>query len=119
LALSWTLKIYIHPEPIPTETPEDLEKFFDIFISRASIGLAPGWLVIIVGVLYNLAVFFVAFSTKRLQHAASEVLPLENFDWHPFKQVSDWAEHNLKRRATFRRSKKARQRIRSIHKSES
>ena len=38
---------------------------------------------------------------------------------HPLKQVSDWAESSLKRRNTIRRSKKARQRMRSIHKTES
>jgi len=66
----------------------------------------------------NFAVFFVAFSTLRLRDSSSEVLPLEDFEWHPFKGVSDWAGDNLKRRNTIRRSKKARQRIRSIHKSE-
>jgi uncharacterized membrane protein len=118
LALCWTLKIYIHPSPIPTETPEDLERFTEIFVERARVGLAPGWLVVTVGALYNFAIFFIAFSTRRLRYASSEVLPLENFEWNPFKQVSDWAEESLKRRPTIRRSKKARNRMRSIHKSE-
>jgi hypothetical protein len=64
-------------------------------------------------------VFFVALGTLRLKNASSEVLPLEHFEWHPLKQVSDWAENSLKRRNTIRRAKKARQRVRSIHKSES
>jgi hypothetical protein len=46
------------------------------------------------------------------------VLPLENFEWHPFKQVSDWAGESLKRKPTIRRSKKARHRMRSVHKTE-
>jgi hypothetical protein len=74
--------------------------------------------VITVGALFNFAIFFVAFSTLRLKDASSEVLPLESFEWHPLKQVSNWAETNLKRRNTIRRSKKARQRMRSIHKTE-
>ena len=82
-------------------------------------GLAPGWLVILVGAVFNFTIFFVAFSTLRLRDASSEVLPLESFEWHPLKQVSDWAESNLKKRNTIRRSKKARQRMRSIHKTES
>ena len=118
LALSWTLKIYIHPSPIPAATPQDLENFWSIFVSRATVGLAPGWLVITVGALFNFLIIFVAFSTLRLKDASSEVLPLENFEWHPFKQVSDWAEGSLKRKPTIRRSKKARNRIRSIHKTE-
>lgn len=118
LFLCWALKIYVHPSPIPTETPEDLERFWPVFVERARVGLAPGWLVVTVEILYNFAIFFIALSTRRLRHASSEVLPLENFEWNPFKPVSDWAEGSLKRRPTIRRSKKARNRMRSIHKSE-
>ncbi|MDI1242442.1 MAG: DUF2270 domain-containing protein, partial [bacterium] len=119
LALSWALKIYIHPSPIPAQTPQDMARFWEIFASRATVGLAPGWMVIAVGAIFNFAIFFVAFSTLRLRDSSSEVLPLENFEWHPFKQVSDWAGESLKRKPTIRRSKKARQRMRSIHKTES
>lgn len=116
LALSWTLKIYIHPTPI-LATPGTKE-FWEILFERARIGLAPGWAVMAVGVVFNFIIFFVAFSTLKLHDSSSEVLPLEDFEWHPLKQVSDWAESNLKRRNTIRRSKKARQRMRSIHKTE-
>jgi uncharacterized membrane protein len=118
LALSWTLKIYIHPSPIPSATIAERENFWNIFMQRSTVGLSPGWLVITVGILFNSAIFFVAFSTLKLKNASSEVLPLESFEWHPLKQVSDWAESSLKRRNTVRRSKRARQRMRSIHKSE-
>ena len=118
LALSWALKVYIHPTPIPTTSEEDRGLFWDIVVRRATVGLAPGWLVITVGAIFNFTIFFVAFSTLKLRDASSEVLPLESFEWHPFKQVSDWAEGSLKRRNTIRRSKKARQRMRSIHKTE-
>ena len=118
LAVSWTLKIYIHPSPIPSITADDRRLFWDVFEKRATVGLAPGWFVMIVGLIFNFAIFFVAFSTLKLRDASSEVLPLESFEWHPFKQVSEWAEGNLKRRNTIRRSKKARNRMRSIHKTE-
>ena len=118
LSLSWTLKIYIHPSPIPVATEADKKIFWDIFFQRATVGLAPGWLVVAAGALFNLIILFVAFSTLKLKDASSEVLPLESFEWHPLKQVSDWAESNLKRRNTIRRSKKARQRVRSVHKTE-
>ncbi len=118
LALSWTLKIYIHPSPIPTTTEADRRIFWEIIFQRATVGLAPGWLVVMAGALFNLVVVFVAFSTMRLKDASSEVLPLESFEWHPLKSVSDWAGSNLKRRNTIRRSKKARQRMRSVHKTE-
>lgn len=118
LALSWALKIYIHPSPIPTTTIEDRRRFWEIFVHRSTVGLAPGWLVIFVGAIFNSAIFFIAFSTLKLRDASSEVLPLESFEWHPFKGVSDWAESSLKRRNTIRRTKKARQRMRSVHKTE-
>jgi uncharacterized membrane protein len=118
LALSWALKIYIHPSPIPTLSELDRERFWEILFNRAQVGLAPGWLVIAVGAVFNFAIFFVAFSTLKLRDASSEVLPLESFEWHPFKQVSDWAGSSLTRKNTIRRSKKARQRMRSVHKTE-
>lgn len=118
LSLSWTLKIYIHPSPIPLASDADYRAFWTIFMQRATVGLAPGWLVITFGVIFNAIIFLVAFSTLKLKDASSEVLPLESFEWHPLKQVSDWAESSLKRRNTIRRSKKARQRMRSIHKTE-
>lgn len=109
LALSWTLKVYIHPSPAPN---------LETFVNRATIGLAPGWFVLFVGFVFNLIILFVAFSTLKLRDSSSEVLPLEHFEWHPLKQVSDWAGSNLKRRNTIRRAKKARQRVRSVHKTE-
>lgn len=118
LALSWTLKIYIHPSPIPWAGPDGNLNFWTVFLTRAQVGLAPGWLVFTVGALFNLAIFFVAFSTLKLRDSSSEVLPLEHFEWHPLKQVSDWAGSNLKRRNTIRRAKKARHRVRSVHKTE-
>jgi uncharacterized membrane protein len=119
LALSWTLKVYIHPSPIPTATEVDRKLFWNIFVQRAQVGLAPGWLVILSGAIFNLVIMFVAFSTLKLRNASSEMLPLESLEWHPLKQVSDWAGMNLKGGRTIRRSKKARQRVRSIHKTES
>lgn len=118
LALSWTLKIYIHPSPIPFANEADRRVFWDVLMQRAQIGLAPGWLVIATGAIFNAIIFFVAFSTLKLKDASSEVLPLEDFQWHPLKQMSDWAGSSLRRRPTIRRSKKARQRMRSIHKTE-
>ncbi len=119
LALSWALKIYIHPSPIPLATPQDRERFFELLFARAQVGLAPGWLVIAFGATYNLLIFFVAFGTLKLRDSSSELLPSENLEWHPLKQVSEWAETSLKSRKTIRRSKKARQRMRSVHKTES
>lgn len=109
LGLSWALKVYIHPSPAPD---------IDTFINRAQVGLAPGWMVIFAGILFNVIILAVGIGTLKLQEASSEVTPQEQFEWHPIKQVSDWAENNFKKRNTIRRAKKARQRMRSIHKTE-
>lgn len=109
LALSWTLKVYLHPFPATT---------LETFINRAQVGLVPGWTVILFGVFFNTVLFSLALGTIKLKDASSEVLPLESFQWHPLKQVSSWAETSLKRRNTIRRAKKARHRVRSIHTTE-
>jgi uncharacterized membrane protein len=118
LAVSWTLKIYIHPFPIATVHGPGQADFWTTFFSRATVGLVPGEIVFLVGAIFNFAIFFVAFSTLRLKGASSEVQPLESLEWHPLRQVSDWAGTNLKRRNPIRRAKKARNRMRSIHKTE-
>ncbi|HEX8249514.1 MAG TPA: DUF2270 domain-containing protein, partial [Pyrinomonadaceae bacterium] len=51
LALSWTLKIYIHPFPIVTTDPR--VNWLDLFLQRAAVGLAPGWVVVLVGAIFN------------------------------------------------------------------
>ena len=109
LALSWTLKVYLHPFPATT---------FETFINRGQVGLVPGWVVILFGAVFNVILFSLALGTIKLRDASSEVLPLESFEWHPLKQVSSWAETSLKRRNTIRRAKKARHRVRSIHTTE-
>ncbi len=118
LALSWALKVYIHPFPIAAAPADSRISAMDIFMQRASVGLVPGEIVLLIGAIFNAIIFFLAFGTLKLRNSSSEVLPLESFEWHPLKQVSDWAENSLKKRNTIRRTKKARQRIRSIHKTE-
>lgn len=109
LALSWTLKVYLHPYPTPN---------LEVFMERAAVGLAPGWLVISVGIIFNAVVFSFALGTLKLRQASSEVQSQEEFEWHPIQQVSKWADANLKRRNTIRRAKKARHRTSSvIHKT--
>lgn len=114
LALSWGLKIYIHPYPIPSTTPAEQAEFWNTLFNRAQVGIAPGWFVIFVGFIFNSIILFLAVGTLKLKDASSEVLPTENQEWHPLRQVSNWAGSNLKRRNTVRRAKRARQRIRSV-----
>ena len=109
LALSWGLKVYLHPYPAPK---------FDVFLNRAQVGILPGWFVIFIGFIFNAIVIYFAVGTLKLKEASSEVQPSEELEWHPLRQVSDWAGNSLKKRNTIRRSKKARQRIRSVHSEE-
>jgi uncharacterized membrane protein len=116
LALSYNLKVYIHPFPAP-----DMETF----IRRAEVGIAPGWLVVASGIFFNALLFFLAIFTLRLKESKSEVLPLSEFSWHPLRRVSDWTRNVAVRRheaPTTRRAKRARQRVRQstteIHRTE-
>jgi len=106
LALSWNLKVYLYPEPART---------FDEFILRAGVGVIPGWAVFLVGFVFNATLFIFALSTVRLREATGEVLPRHQFSLHPLRVVS-----NLTRaassgtKATVRRAKRARQRLRGV-----
>ncbi len=114
LALSWGLKIYIHPYPIPSTSPAEQAEFWNTLFSRAQVGIAPGWFVILVGFIFNSIILLLAIGTLKLKDASSEVLPSENLEWHPLQQVSNWAGSSLKKRNTIRRAKRARQRVRSV-----
>jgi uncharacterized membrane protein len=100
LALSWNLKVYLSPLPA---------RDFDAFIERAQVGLVPGWMVFVVGVLFNAAI---AIGTVRLREATGEVLPRHEFSLQPLRRMTNWTAAKTKR--TTVRAKRARQRVRSV-----
>lgn len=108
LALSWNLKVYLHPLPAYN---------FDVFLDRATVGVVPGWMIFMSGVIFNMAVVLFAIGTVRLREATGEVLPRHDFSLHPLRRVTSWtraaAEASSRRRATTRRAKQARQRVRT------
>jgi uncharacterized membrane protein len=109
LALSWNLKVYLHPLPAYN---------FDVFLERASVGLVPGAAILIAGVIFNVAVFLFAVFTVRLREATGEVLPRHEFTLRPLHRVTSWtraaaAAAGSRRRTTTRRAKQARQRVRT------
>jgi len=104
LALSWNLKVYLHPAPATN---------FDEFLVRATVGVVPGWIVFIVGFVFNATLFVFAVSTIRLREATGEVLPRHEFSLHPLQRVSSWTRAaSSGTRATVRRARRARQRMR-------
>jgi uncharacterized membrane protein len=105
LALSWNLKVYLHPVPADT---------FALFLQRATVGLVPGWMVFIVGFAFNATIFIFAVGTIRLREATGEVLPRHEFSLHPLQRIGGWtkAAATSGGRATVRRAKRARQRLR-------
>lgn len=114
LALSYNLKVYLHPFPAPN---------FETFINRAEVGLLPGWIVVAIGIFFNLTLFGVAVFTLKLREAASEVLPHSEFSWHPLRRVTDWTRSVATRRnSRERRAARARQRVKQnladIHRTE-
>jgi uncharacterized membrane protein len=104
LALSWNLKVYLYPAPATN---------FDEFILRAQVGLVPGWAVFLVGFIFNAALFIFAVGTIRLREATGEVLPRHQFSLHPLQRMSSWTRAaSSGTKATVRRAKRARQRLR-------
>lgn len=104
LALSWNLKVYLHPAPAPT---------FDEFLQRATVGLVPGVIVFMAGFAFNATLFIFAISTIRLREATGEVLPRHQFSLHPLQRVSSWTRAaSSGTKATVRRAKRARHRLR-------
>lgn len=105
LALSWNLKVYLHPLPA---------RDFDVFMDRATVGVVPGWIVFVIGVLFNSAILIFAIGTLRLREATGEVLPQHEFSLRPLQRMTNWtrAASAATRRTTVR-AKRARQRVRS------
>jgi uncharacterized membrane protein len=106
LALSWNLKVYLHPLPA---------RDFNIFLDRATVGIVPGWAVFVVGVIFNAAIAIFAIGTVRLREATGEVLPQHEFSLRPLRRMTSWttrAATSATQRTTVR-AKRARQRVRS------
>jgi uncharacterized membrane protein len=104
LALAWNLKVYLHPLPA---------RDFDAFIDRAQVGLVPGWLVFVFGVMFNAAIAIFAIGTVRLREATGEVLPQHQFSLRPLKRMTNWTRVATGAHRTTTRAKRARQRVRS------
>lgn len=105
LALSWNLKVYLHPLPA---------RDFASFIDRATVGVVPGWLVFVCGFLFNTGVAIFAIGTLRLREATGEVLPQHQFSLRPLRTVRKWTQAaTASTRRTTMRARKARQRVRS------
>src|SRR5258705_5816243 len=102
LALSWNLKVYLHPLPA---------RDFNAFIDRATVGVIPGWMVFVVGVIFNAAIAIFAIGTLRLREATGEVLPKHEFSLRPLRRMTSWTAATTRR--TTVRAKRARQRVRS------
>jgi len=102
LALSWNLKVYLHPLPA---------RDFNAFIDRATVGIIPGWIVFVIGVIFNAAIAIFAIGTVRLREATGEVLPKHEFSLRPLRRMTSWTAATTRR--TTVRAKRARQRVRS------
>lgn len=105
LASAWNLKVYLHPHPAES---------FAIFLHRATVGLVPGMMIFVVGILFNLTVIVFALLTVQLREATGEVLPHHEFSFRPFRNVTVWRRAGSIRR----RADKARQRVKKFETTE-
>ena len=104
LAGSWNLKVYLHPIPART---------FDIFLSRAAVGVVPGEFVFAVGIVFNAILIIFALATIRLREATGEVLPRTEFNLESIRRATHWRRADRDARATYRRAQRARARVRT------
>ncbi len=105
LAASWNLKVYLHPLPAYD---------FNAFIDRARVGVVPGEVIFMAGILFNIVVAVFAIVTVRLREATGEVLT--HHDFPTIRRVTDWTREvatSPRRAATVRRAKRARERTRA------
>lgn len=65
LAISWNIKILIHPLPATS---------WKMFLARATIGPVPGWFVILIGFIFNGLLIGLGFLTVGMRQSTSEVL---------------------------------------------
>jgi uncharacterized membrane protein len=110
LAVSWNLKVYLHPYPAPS---------FDEFLKRASVGVLPGSAIFLAGVIFNLGTFIFAIATVRLREATGEVLPRHEFSFRSFTRIPGLkrGDGSTRRASTPRRAKQARHRVRATSSS--
>ena len=111
LALSWNLKVYLHPRPAIS---------FDQFLERAAVGVVPGSFIFLLGVIFNLGLFIFAIATVRLREATGEVLPSREFSLRTFTRISGFgraASGTRSSSAATRRAKQARHRVRATSSS--
>jgi len=66
LAVSWYGKNYLFPEPAGSISE---------FLLRGAVGPIPGYLMIILGVIYHIFLLLIAVGTVGMTHATGEVLP--------------------------------------------
>lgn len=64
LALSWVLKVSLHPQPAVN---------FDEFLAHAATGPVPGWVILLVGVVFNTLLFVIGALTARMRQTTAEV----------------------------------------------
>jgi hypothetical protein len=66
LGVAWLAKIWLHPTAAVS---------FEELLVRAQIGSVPGWIVLLVGILYNATLAIIGVLTLGLHEATGEVLP--------------------------------------------
>jgi uncharacterized membrane protein len=65
LGLAWAIKGLLHPVPVES---------WPQFVSRSALGPIPGWVMVVVGVVYNGALLVIGIATARLTRATGEIL---------------------------------------------
>lgn len=66
LGLAWVAKTALWPQTVTS---------WGEFLNNAAIGSLPGWVMLLIGIVFNLTLFLVGFLTSSMHQATGEVLP--------------------------------------------
>jgi len=106
LALSWFLKIFIHPT---------MANSLQAAIARIELGSLSGWQVLSIGLIYNGVLFLIGYGTAGLRQATGEVLaksndfPILSRLWQAMEVKDDSAEGKAAQRSSRARNRRRKQ----------
>ena len=92
LGLAWLFKVWLHPTPVGSWVE---------LLSRAAIGGIPGWLALVLGLIFNGLLLLIGLLTVGLQQASGEVLP--RYGAFPFPGLSTEATEGARGRGLGQR----------------
>jgi hypothetical protein len=110
LGIAWLAKNFLFPKSVTS---------LDEFLSNAAIGGIPGWIVLMIGVIFYTSLFVIGLLTSNLHQATGEILPRYLDDWHDATPPDAASSDEGRIKPWFRLSRKRQQLVAFIITSQS